>query len=363
MIYNFYSYAYKYIIILFWGLIISIPLAAKEPQSIIFPTISDKSCLDSSFTLSATATSGLPVTFSLVSGAATLEGNKVTILGQGVILIVASQQGNDNFEPASEVYQTVLIPFAIIEIKNAINSNPRWFVRKPVYCVNDSLYIQISLSLGPEFQYAWTNDNKIITTDKSLLIPKIESIKPDSFMFSISKGVCKNVFQYSVKVNIKDSVPVEFIDFPKTWDLGGEPIELEANPNGGIFYKDGNPLSTLIPTVLGMNIIHYKTKDSNGCRTSGYDTVLVKKVTPKLKIFELISPNDDTKNDFFWIENITETEPNDVTVFNTWGQAVFTSKNYKNDWSPKHLPDGTYTYLINHSFAEKPLTGNILIVR
>ena len=51
--------------------------------------------------LSASASSGLPVTFALVSGNATLVGSTLTLSDGNPVMVSASQAGNANFQPAS----------------------------------------------------------------------------------------------------------------------------------------------------------------------------------------------------------------------------------------------------------------------
>lgn len=72
-------------------------LVPKQAQTINFPPISDKTTRDLPFTISATASSGLPVAFAMVSGPATIENGQVTITGSGVVTIRATQGGNDEF--------------------------------------------------------------------------------------------------------------------------------------------------------------------------------------------------------------------------------------------------------------------------
>jgi len=55
----------------------------------------------SPITLSATASSGLPVTFWLQGGPASLKCNVLTITGTGAVTIVATQAGNANWAPAN----------------------------------------------------------------------------------------------------------------------------------------------------------------------------------------------------------------------------------------------------------------------
>jgi hypothetical protein len=56
--------------------------------------------------LSATASSGLEVTFELVGGPVQLTGNEITFEGLGTVTIQASQPGNEFFLPAEPVEQS-----------------------------------------------------------------------------------------------------------------------------------------------------------------------------------------------------------------------------------------------------------------
>ncbi len=60
-------------------------------------------------TLTATASSGLPVIFSVLSGSATVSGNTLTITGGGSIVVAANQPGNANYAAAAEVAYTIVV--------------------------------------------------------------------------------------------------------------------------------------------------------------------------------------------------------------------------------------------------------------
>ncbi|MFN7138926.1 MAG: FG-GAP-like repeat-containing protein, partial [Limisphaerales bacterium] len=76
---------------------------AKASQSIAFSDLPDRTYGDQPFSLSATASSGLPVSFNIVSGPATLSGDTLTITGAGHITVRATQAGNANYNPAQNV--------------------------------------------------------------------------------------------------------------------------------------------------------------------------------------------------------------------------------------------------------------------
>ncbi len=81
----------------------------KTNQTIAFTDPADVTFGAPNFDLVATATSGLPVTFSVVSGPATLSGNTVSITGAGTVLIQANQPGNVNFSAAAPVQQSFVV--------------------------------------------------------------------------------------------------------------------------------------------------------------------------------------------------------------------------------------------------------------
>src|SRR5690606_18111884 len=71
--------------------------------------IPDKTLGDPPFDLDATASSALPVFFTTPSSKIEINGSSVTMLEAGHITIVASQPGDDTFNPASEVSQSFCI--------------------------------------------------------------------------------------------------------------------------------------------------------------------------------------------------------------------------------------------------------------
>ena len=83
----------------------------RVDQTITFADIPDKTVQSANFNLIATASSGLPVSFAVVSGnSATVETNgTVTITGAGVTTIRASQDGNGSYNPAPTVDKTLTV--------------------------------------------------------------------------------------------------------------------------------------------------------------------------------------------------------------------------------------------------------------
>ncbi len=79
-------------------------------QAISFPQIANHLTTDAPFDLVATATSGLEVSFEIISGPATLNGNTLTLSGTaGEVVVEATQPGNGTYDPADPVRNTFLI--------------------------------------------------------------------------------------------------------------------------------------------------------------------------------------------------------------------------------------------------------------
>ncbi|WP_342329126.1 gliding motility-associated C-terminal domain-containing protein [Pedobacter sp. FW305-3-2-15-E-R2A2] len=60
----------------------------------------------------------------------------------------------------------------------------------------------------------------------------------------------------------------------------------------------------------------------------------------------VITPNGDGSNDTFKIKGLENYPGTQVTIFNRWGNEVYRSGNYTNDWDGSQLNEGTYYYLI-----------------
>ena len=88
---------------------VSVVLTALPPQTISFGAISNRVYGPDSFALSATASSGLLVTFAVVSGPATVLNNTLTLTGAGDVVVRASQAGNASYQPAANVDRTFTV--------------------------------------------------------------------------------------------------------------------------------------------------------------------------------------------------------------------------------------------------------------
>lgn len=78
-------------------------------NTIDFPPVGNRFLGDDPFGLSASATSGEEVIFSIISGPATIQNGILTITGIGIVTVKASQNGDAYFAPASDVTQSFTV--------------------------------------------------------------------------------------------------------------------------------------------------------------------------------------------------------------------------------------------------------------
>ncbi|MCB0645736.1 MAG: gliding motility-associated C-terminal domain-containing protein [Saprospiraceae bacterium] len=68
------------------------------------------------------------------------------------------------------------------------------------------------------------------------------------------------------------------------------------------------------------------------------------------KVPNVITPNADGVNDFLIIDCIEQLPNHNIVIFTQWGDKVFESTNYTNNWDGKYngspLPEGTYFYVL-----------------
>jgi hypothetical protein len=89
----------------------TLTFTTKKNQTISFEELLNVTFSANPITISAAATSGLPVTLSMVSGEATITGDQLTATAPGPIVVKGTQAGNDEYMPAADKeYYFVIYP-------------------------------------------------------------------------------------------------------------------------------------------------------------------------------------------------------------------------------------------------------------
>lgn len=94
--------------------------------------------------------------------------------------------------------------------------------------------------------------------------------------------------------------------------------------------------------------------DSNGCYWPSIAPVIVDFEECDLVIPNIITPNgppgasisQSNDNNAFFVKSLRLYPDSKLSVFNRWGQRVYHSDDYRNDWVPRDLSEGTYYYVL-----------------
>lgn len=111
---------------------------------------------------------------------------------------------------------------------------------------------------------------------------------------------------------------------------------------------------------------------SNSCGSHS-DTATVILTPCDLIIPNIFTPNldqtiDNANNDTFQIVDITFFPGSTLKVFNRWGNLIYQSDDYKNDWAPAEdeVPDGNYYYILDQKLPDgtfENFNGYVTILR
>jgi gliding motility-associated-like protein len=102
-------------------------------------------------------------------------------------------------------------------------------------------------------------------------------------------------------------------------------------------------------TVSKQGIYTLRVVASNGC--DDIDTVFIRYIELiPFSAMDVITPNGDGVNDYWKVFNIDSYKPSKVYIYNRWGDELYRSDNYNNDWNGtfkgKILPEGTYYFVL-----------------
>jgi gliding motility-associated-like protein len=128
---------------------------------------------------------------------------------------------------------------------------------------------------------------------------------------------------------------------------GTSPYEYQWTPAVGT--TADNEVSGLIAGTYNLVVV-----DENGC---SLDTTITLTEPEYLGLPTGLSPNGDGMNDFYVIPGVLKCENSDFKVFNRWGNVVYESTDYHNEWYGQAtgggvLADGTY-FVIFHCGSEE----------
>ena len=84
---------------------------------------------------------------------------------------------------------------------------------------------------------------------------------------------------------------------------------------------------------------------------------------PTIVIPNVFTPNGDGVNDYFVVRNLNLYDFRPLVIYNRWGNVVYQSDQYNNDWDGRGVPDGVYygvvSIILNNEVVSYPFHVSI----
>jgi gliding motility-associated-like protein len=234
---------------------------------------------------------------------------------------------------------------AISNAAAAVVNDANLLVTQPTCLIPGSISGLLATGNGP-LTYAWTSTSQTAINPTNLSSGSYELTVTDAFGCTTQYG--------PVVLDEPVGPTADFTWTPSSPNIG-QTVNFTDNSTGAAI----NAWNWLIDTAAfvglapqyafdaeGLYDVTLMITDANGCM----DTITqVISVYGQVIIPNVMTANSDGINDTFEIQNLKpETK---VLILNRWGDVVFESANYQNDWGGKDvsgqdLVEGVYTYLV-----------------
>ena len=204
-------------------------------------------------------------------------------------------------------------------------------------------------------------------TDSWTVTPQDDNVEEEGEWMTVTvnyANACQQVVSDTVTALIVDAPAIGLeTETLLILPCGEDSVELTALASGGvgalsIAWSNGYTGSSSWASNAEDGLYTVTVTDDCGQSVSQEITV-----DPQCAIVvpNVFSPNGDGQNDVFFIEGILASRTV-VRIFNRWGQVVYESSNYRNNWNGGDLPDGTYFYEVKADRDPKPYTGTVTIL-
>ncbi len=93
--------------------------------------------------------------------------------------------------------------------------------------------------------------------------------------------------------------------------------------------------------------------DEFGCLDSVCEVLNI--VPASIENINVVTPNDDQINDVLYFNYLDFYPNSSIQILNRWGQLIYSSEDYKNDWNGSLYTEGTYFYILKIPGLNKTL--------
>ena len=244
---------------------------------------------------------------------------------------------------------------------------------------SDSVYVSVSynpISIATDVGLNCFGDSVLLwvqTNNDSILWTTPFGAFSDTFLVVTLDDLTTGIYT----VQVWDSLGCEYTD---SIDLTTFPLPIIDLPGDTILCLNDYIDAMNGVDSLSFNWENYGFEDSVIITGSGWyyvtvtnnygcvfeDSVYVVSVNCEDEIPNVITPNGDGVNDYFFIDEAPIFPNNRLTIVNRWGRKVFEEDGYNNSFNGDALNDGVYFYTFYRDYRQNPnvyQTGFLHIVR
>jgi gliding motility-associated-like protein len=217
----------------------------------------------------------------------------------------------------------------------------------------------LATNASSSLQYQWQVDgvNVAGATGPNFTSTTLRDGQAVTLVLRTTNACGQLVTATSAAVRVAVTAPVQLSAGPDRTIMEGETVVLEGTANG-TYPVSWSPASSL--TFTGANQLRPVAAPlltttytlAAGTGYCGNTSTVTVTVLPRVRIPNAFSPNGDSRDDTWQIDNLDQYANNHVVVYNRWGAKVFEAANYSRsrEWNGtingQPTPVGTYYYLI-----------------
>jgi len=138
------------------------------------------------------------------------------------------------------------------------------------------------------------------------------------------------------------------------------PLLLSPNLNDDTKYiwQDESTNASFLVTEEGF----YKLTTSNICGTWSDSINISTKYCGDIYIPNIFTPTNDGINELFKIKGIEE-DAWELTIYSRWGEEVYYSSDYQNDWNGNNVSPAVYYYILSNNKTNEEYKGTVRVVK
>ena len=237
-------------------------------------------------------------------------------------------------------------------------------------------------------KWTTTSNASIITSNNPSTIVTDVPMGSSMYVWTLSNGACENYDADSIMIYREEAIEVEddnftvnlnerieggdvmindFVGNVNEWEVTivEEPTLGEIEMTDGIFdyvpYQNSFGTDQIVYEICNVNCPDDCQRATITIELNGLTE------TGDCWIPNVVTPNGNGKNDVLLIPCAEQFPGNELKVFNRWGDKVYSTTNYQNDWAAtykgKDLPAGTYYYMFKQSRESIPRQGYFEVIR